>query len=180
MKQPPKQPRTRKRGDKEKKHYKVRNWREYNQALVNRGSILFWLTEEAIRQWYEDERSGKPGRPKNYSDLAVTTALTIQQVFRLPLRLTEGFLASILDRLAVPVETPDYSTLSVRARTLEVPIRVRPIRSARLHIVVDSTGVKVYGEGEGRCVNTAGASIECGASSISALMRRLPISCSAR
>lgn len=131
-----------------KKQYKVRNWREYNQALVNRGSLLFWLTEEAIRQWHEDEQTGKPGRPKSYSDTAITTALTIQQVFRLPLRQTEGLLANILERLCAPVNAPDYSTLSVRGQTLAVAIRVRPVRDEPLHIVVDSTGVKVYGEGE--------------------------------
>jgi len=131
-----------------KKQYKVRNWREYNQALVNRGSVLFWLTEEAIRQWYEEGRTGKPGRPKSYSDTAITAALTIQQVFRMPLRQTEGLLAGILERLFVPINAPDYSTLSVREQTLTVAIRVRPVRDEPLHIVVDSTGVKVYGEGE--------------------------------
>lgn len=143
----PQQPKREKRTGR-KKHYKVRNWREYNQALVNRGSVLFWLTEEAIRQWEENGHTGKPGKPRAYSDTAITTALTVQQVFRLPLRQTEGFLASILDRLAAPVKMPDYSTLSIRGRTLPVAIRVRPVRDEPLHIVVDSTGAKVYGEGE--------------------------------
>lgn len=145
----PKKPQPPKRGKRTaKKKYKVRNWREYNAALVNRGRILFWLSEDAIGTWHENKPTGKPGKPKSYSDTAIMTALTVQQVFRLPLRQTEGLLVDILERLAAPVRTPDYSTLCLRGQTLSVPIRVRPIREEALHIVVDSTGVKVYGEGE--------------------------------
>ena len=136
------------RGKKEKKKYKVRNWREYNQALVDRGRIEFWISAEAIAAWEERQRTGKRGKPTLFSNIAIETALTLQQVFRLPLRQTEGFLASTLKRLGAEVKAPDHSTLSLRGRTLPVAIRVRPVRNEPLHLVVDATGAKVYGEGE--------------------------------
>lgn len=131
----------------EKKTYKVRNWKEYNEALVNRGRILFHITEDAIKQWEEAERNKKRGRPKKFSDTAIETALTLSQIFRLPLRTTEGLLSDILKKLGAKCDAPDYTTLSVRSKTLSVSIRIRDIRE-NLHVVVDSTGVKVFGEGE--------------------------------
>ena len=144
MKKPTK---AQKRGGK-KKQYKVRNWREYNQSLVDRGSIAFWITDEALRQWQERKKTGKRGKPQLYSNLAIETALTIREVFHLPLRQAEGFLRSILRKMGSGKKAPDYSTLSIRAATLAVAIRVRAIRNEPIHIVVDSTGAKVYGEGE--------------------------------
>jgi hypothetical protein len=103
-----------------------------------------------MERWQEQESTGKRkrGKPQQYSDTAIQTALTLQQVFRLPLRQTEGFLGSILGKLAPLLKSPDHSTLCLRAKTLSVAMRVRPLSSEPLHIVVDSTGVKVYGEGE--------------------------------
>ena len=147
MNKPSKQLKKQKAGGN-KKQYKVRNWKEYNQALVDRGKILFWITEEAMKNWQEEEKTGKRGKPKQYGDTAIKTALTLQQVFHLPLRSTEGFLASILVKIAPDLKAPDHSTLSIRGKTVPIHIRVRSIRDEPLHIVVDSTGVKVYGEGE--------------------------------
>ncbi len=107
----PKPKKQKARGKKGKKKYKVRNWKEYNQALVNRGKILFWITEEAMKNWHEEQKTGKRGKPKQFSNTAIQTALTLQQVFRLPLRSTEGFLASILDRITPDLKSPDHSTL---------------------------------------------------------------------
>lgn len=143
MKKPTK---ARKRGGK--KQYKVRNWREYNQALVDRGKIAFWITDEALRAWQEKQKTGKRGKPKLYSNLAIETALTLREVFHLPLRQVEGFLGSILLKMGSEWKAPDHSTLSLRALTLPVVVRVRAVRNESLHIVVDSTGAKVYGEGE--------------------------------
>lgn len=149
MKKPSKSSRKQKSGGKKhKKQYKVRNWKEYNQALVDRGSILFWITEEAIRNWEEQHKTGKRGKPRIFSNTAIETALTLAQVFHIPLRATEGFLKSILQKLGVSVPIPDYSTLSVRGKDLPVKIRVHSLCPEPLHIVVDSTGIKVYGEGE--------------------------------
>lgn len=131
-----------------KKKYKVRNWKEYNEALVNRGKIMFWITEEAMREWEEKKRTGKRGKPKFFSNTAIETALTLKEVFHLPLRQTEGFLTSIFQRIGASIKSPDHSTLSLRGETLSVSIRIRPLLKEALHIVVDSTGAKVYGEGE--------------------------------
>lgn len=131
-----------------KKQYKVRNWREYNQSLVDRGKVTFWITEAALKAWVERKKTRKRGKPKLYSDTAIETALVLQQVFHLALRQTEGFLASILRRLGSDRKAPDYSTLSIRATSLTIQIRARKIRDESLHVVVDSTGAKVYGEGE--------------------------------
>ena len=131
-----------------KKQYKVRNWKEYNQALVDRGKITFWITDQALDDWQEQTKTGKRGKPKLYSNVAIETAIMLQQVFRLPLRQVEGFLSSILTKMQSDRKAPDYSTLSVRGVTLNVNIRVRPIKDEPVHIVVDSTGAKVYGEGE--------------------------------
>ena len=135
-----------KKGGK-KKQYKVRNWKEYNEALVNRGRILFQITEEAIKQWEEAERNKKRGRPKKFSDTAIETALTLSQLFRLPLRTTEGLMSDILKKLGAECTAPDYSTLSIRGKDLSISIRIRKPNET-LHLVVDSTGVKVFGEGE--------------------------------
>lgn len=135
-----------KKGGK-KKTYKVRNWKEYNEALVNRGRILFQITEEAIKQWEETEREKKRGHPKKFSDTAIETALTLGQILHLPLRSIEGLVSDILKKLGADCSTPDYSTLSIRGKTIPISIRVRDIKED-LHVVVDSTGIKVYGEGE--------------------------------
>lgn len=149
MKTPPrKSPRKQKSVGEKKKTYKVRNWKEYNEALVNRGRITLWITDETIKKWEERKKTGKRGKPRTFSAAAVTTALTLRQVLRLPLRQTEGFLASVLLKIGAAVKAPDFTTLCIRSRTLPVAIRVRPIREGSLHIVVDSTGAKVYGEGE--------------------------------
>lgn len=149
---PSKQSKKRESGEKKKgngkKKYRIRNWKEYNEALVNRGRIMFWITEEALRQWKEQEKTGKRGKPKFFSDTAIEVALTLRSVFHLPLRQTEGFLGSVLERIGAFVKAPDYSTLSIRSKTLRIAIRVRPYRKRPIHLVVDSTGMKVYGEGE--------------------------------
>lgn len=126
----------------------MRNWKEYNESLVNRGKVIFHITEEAIEKWEETERTGKRGAPKQFSDAAIETALSLQQVFRLPLRQTEGLLAIILEKLGASVAVPHYSTVSIRAKTFPIVIRIRPIGNEPIHVVVDGTGAKVYGEGE--------------------------------
>lgn len=137
----------------QKKQYKTTNWKEYNDALVSRGSITIWLSDEAIASWNTPERSGKAGHPKTYSDLAIQTALSIQAVYHLPLRATEGFLQSLLMMMGCThLKSPDYSTLSYRSKDLGVSMSSavrRALSSGEgLHIAVDSTGVKIYGEGE--------------------------------
>lgn len=136
--------------DKKKRaKYNVKNWPAYNQALRQRGSITIWLDAEAIKQWYSDG-TRKRGRPCVYSDLAIETALTLAAVFRQPLRACQGLVDSLLAMLAPALRCPDYTTLSRRRGGLSLAVRQYGTidRAAPIHIAIDSTGIKVYGEGE--------------------------------
>ncbi|WP_260847458.1 transposase, partial [Shewanella algae] len=68
-----------------KPRYKTTNWTQYNKALINRGSLTFWVDEEAIAEWKQNKQ-GKRGRPRQFSDLAITTALMVKRIFSMPLR----------------------------------------------------------------------------------------------
>jgi hypothetical protein len=125
--------------------HRVKNWAEYDAGLRARGSLTVWFTVEAIEAWRAAARSTRGGQPC-YSDLAITTALTLRAVFRLPLRQTEGLIGSVLQLLGLDLPVPDHSTLSRRAETLEV---LRPkAGSEPVHLLVDSTGLKLCGPGE--------------------------------
>lgn len=130
-----------------RKSYRVRNWREYNAALVNRGSLTLWISEDVVSAWTTAGLSGRRGSSDYYSDLAIECALTLRAVYHLPLRQTEGLLGSIVELMGVEIDIPDHSTLSRRARRLSISLASSAAREAR-DVVVDSTGLKVYGEGE--------------------------------
>lgn len=165
----PRKPRTRNH------RYHLRNWSEYNSALEARGSITVWMDESAISSWIEKPRAGlrpgekrRPGAPMIYSDLAIRCMLTLRAIYHLPLRATEGFARSVLElmrlagKLPESLPTPDYSTISRRGKRLHVDLGVRRVHRVHrvhcnschnnskepLHLVVDSTGLKLYGEGE--------------------------------
>lgn len=127
--------------------YRLRNWQEYNRALVQRGSLTVWLTADVVAAWRPRVATGKRGHPRRYTETAIVTMATLQEIYHLPLRQTEGLLRSLLALLQVGLPVPDYSTLSRRRATLEVALP-RTRRQEALHVVVDSTGVKVFGEGE--------------------------------
>lgn len=127
--------------------YRLRNWKQYNQALVQRGSLTLWFDDSSIAGWCAAKDPDKLGAPTIYSDSAIVCVLTIKELFRLPLRQTEGFVASLIALLKLALPVPNYSTLSRRAKTLDVPLGNRR-RNEPLHLVVDSTGLKVFGEGE--------------------------------
>ena len=76
-----------------KPRYKTTNWKQYNQALINRGSLIFWIDEEVIQHW-KQVKQGNRGRPRLFSDLAITTALMVKRVFSMPLRGLQGFINS--------------------------------------------------------------------------------------
>lgn len=131
---------------KAKEKYKVTNWPEYNQALKQRGSITIWFSEEAISSW-EFQGKRKPGGKMVYSDLAIQTCLVIKQVYHLKLRQTQGFMDSLVLLLGLTLKIPDYSNFSRRAKGLHIPLKqFKP--GEKINIVVDSTGLKVFGEGE--------------------------------
>ena len=129
-----------------KAKYRIRNWKEYNRSLVQRGSITVWFSEDAIDKWHA-KPSGKRGRPATYSDDAILTALLIRFVFHLPLRALEGFLSSFAAMMDICLQTPSYSQICRRAQTLGRDLK-RLTRRGISDLVIDSTGLKVYGEGE--------------------------------
>jgi IS5 family transposase len=132
---------------KPKTKYRLRNWREYNRALVARGSLTLWITEDVVQTWHDTEAEPKRGHPRTYMDTAILTMATRQEIYHLGLRQTQGLMDSIGTVLHLTVKIPDYSTLSRRRATVEVALP-RTSKTEALHVVVDSTGVKVFGEGE--------------------------------
>jgi hypothetical protein len=128
-----------------KQRHQVTNWREYDEALRQRGSLTVWFTPAAIAAWRAEPRTTRGGQP-HYSALAITTALTLRAVYRLALRQTEGLLGSIIRLLGLDLAVPDHSRLSRRAETLQL---LRPQSSIEpMHLIVDSTGLKLCGSGE--------------------------------
>lgn len=131
---------------KTKTRYRIRNWPQYNAALIERGSLTLWVDEEALKAW---RYTGPPQRGAQYvyADAAIKCVLTLRAVYHLALRATQGLAQSLLALLGVALPVPNYSTLSRRAAEVAVALGAVP-RSGPLHLVVDSSGFKVYGEGE--------------------------------
>ena len=99
-----------------------------------------------IAAWTPDGDSRRGGQRK-YSDVAIETAMTLRLLFHLPLRQTEGFLTSLFQLMGLGLPAPDHTTLSRRGQHLEVTLRHRPW-DTRLHLLIDSTGLSIFGEGE--------------------------------
>ncbi len=127
--------------------YKVRNWPEYNRALVKRGQLTLWFDTEAVAAWRHPGPFEGRGRPKVYADAAIQCALVLNSVFYLNLRTTQGFLQSIVALMALDLPVPNYSTVSRRQSAVDVRLSVGPTDRPR-HVVIDSTGLKIYGAGE--------------------------------
>lgn len=127
--------------------YRVRNWSEYNAGLKQRGSLTFWLDEEVLCQWNQTEKTGKRGASETFSDIAIATFELMKSIYGLAGRQTEGFLRSIFEVIGLELSVPEHSTVSRRKGRLSIALPVVPTDGAR-HVVVDSTGIKVYGDGE--------------------------------
>jgi hypothetical protein len=128
-----------------KSAYRIRNWKQYNDALVRRGSLTLWVDQDTLRAW-RYQGPARRGAQFEYSDLAIECLLTLRSVYHLALRATEGFARSLFELMEVDLPVPDYTTLCRRAAT--VPIALPKKATGPLHLVLDSTGLKVYGEGE--------------------------------
>jgi Transposase DDE domain len=127
--------------------HRVINSAAYDATLRQRGSLTVWFTDDAIEAWRAEPRTTPGGQPC-YSPLAILTGLTLRAVFHLALRQTEGLIGSIIGLLGLELCVPDHSTLSRRARTLEVP-RPQPRQHGEpLHLLVDSTGLRLCGSGD--------------------------------
>src|SRR5687768_15920030 len=107
-----------------KTEYRIKNWKKYNEALVQRGSITLWIAPDALQGWMH-RGTKRRGRPFVFSEAAIECALTLRTVFRLPLRQTEGFLHSVFALMQIGLPVPDYSTLSLRAKTLHVDLHCK-------------------------------------------------------
>src|SRR4051812_31790811 len=129
-----------------KAKYQVSNWHEYDQALQNRGSLTVWVTPEAISAW-QAPPTGRRGRSPLYSNLAIETGHLLRLAFHQPWRQTEGLLRSITNLLGVSLEVPDHTTFSRRSPGLSRTLPQLPT-AGPVHVILDSTGLKVYGAGE--------------------------------
>jgi hypothetical protein len=130
-----------------KQQYRIRNWPEYNAGLVERGSLTFWVSEDVVEAWVSSDFTGDPGAPLLYSDIAIETIVTLKSLFHLAGRQATGFVASIFELMGVELPVADHSTVSRRMGKLAITLPILDTKTAR-HVVVDSTGIKVYGEGE--------------------------------
>lgn len=130
-----------------KEKYRVTNWSEYDRALVEHGNITFWLDKEAVEKKWTPEPTGKRGGQWVYSNWAIQALLMLKVVFHLPYRALEGFGRSLMRLMELERPIPDHSHLSRRAKTLAVQLPRRE-KTEPMRVVVDSTGLKVLGEGE--------------------------------
>lgn len=131
---------------KKKARYKIKNWAAYNKALKQRGNITVWVSADVVSGWYY-RGPQRQGGQFIYSDVAIETGLKFKGIYHLPLRQTQGFADSLFRALGVPITSPDYTRLSRRGATV-TPSLQASLPSRPMALVFDSTGLKVYGEGE--------------------------------
>ncbi len=129
-----------------KARYRVQNWRDYDAALRRRGDLTMWVTPAAMAAW-TPPRCRRRGRPQKYSEIAIETGTMLRLAFGRPWRQTEGMLASILRLLGLDLPVPDHTTFSRRSADLTVAKAVRTA-TGPVNVVIDSTGLKVFGTGE--------------------------------
>jgi hypothetical protein len=145
----PKQKKSPRKPTSKGSRYKVTNWKEYNRSLKNKGSIALWMSEDVIEQWYYKGKKQR-GAQFKYSAECIEACCMIRKVYRLGLRQTEGLMESIIGILKLEMDVPDYTVLCRRSKVLKINsiLAKRINKGEHLHIVMDSTGLKVYGEGE--------------------------------
>ena len=129
--------------------YRVTNWQKYNDSLVRRGDITLWFAEDVIAAWEHANQAVKVGRPFTYSDTAIECLLALRELFQLPYRQTEGLGRALVKLMDVAVAIPDFTSLAKRAAKLGVSLEL-PASSRPIDVVVDSTGLQVFGAGEWR------------------------------
>ncbi len=131
----------------EKKRYRITNWSDYNESLRQRGNVTVWLSPEVEAEWRAERRKTRGGQPV-YSDLAITVCLTLGMVYKQPLRQTEGFVRALVGLMGLDLLVPHYSSFSRRGKQLTLSKNSRDQKDGPIHLVVDSTGLKIFGEGE--------------------------------
>jgi transposase len=132
-----------------KMRFRVTNGAAYEAGLRRRGSLTLWVSEDVIADWRAAPRT-TPGGQARYSDVAIEAAVMVRLVFHQPLRQTEGLLGSLLDLMGLDLPVPDHTTISRRAVRL-APVLPTTRPAGPVTLVIDSTGLKVYGAGEWHC-----------------------------
>jgi hypothetical protein len=130
-----------------KQKHRVTNWAEYNEGLKRRGDLTVWISEDAIGLWSAARRTTRGGQ-RRYSNLAIELCLTLGMVFKQPLRQTQGLMRSIARLLGAEIAVPNFSTLSRWSNGLILQTAPRENSRATIRLAVDSTGLKIFGEGE--------------------------------
>jgi hypothetical protein len=125
----------------------ARNWSAYNRALIERGSLTVWIDADTLANWSGTRDPHRIGRPFVYGDAAIQLVLTLREMYHLPLRAAQGFAASVFRALGVALAVPHYSTLSRRSEKVPIDLGSAAAAGPRV-LVLDSTGLKVFGEGE--------------------------------
>ncbi|QLH34770.1 MAG: IS5 family transposase [Parachlamydiaceae bacterium] len=128
--------------------YRIRNWSEYNRTLIERGSISIWIEEKAAKNWFSSYHTCRAGRPTTYSDEAILMMLILREVYKRSLRNLQGFVQSLFRAMNLNIPVPSYSQISRRAKTLHKRVNRLTQGKKACHIIFDSTGLKVNGEGE--------------------------------
>jgi len=123
------------------------DWAAYNESLKQRGSLTFWVSDEALDSW-EAKQNGKRGAQPKYTDLAIETSLSLRLVFKQALRQTEGLIKSLFELIGVNLDVPNYSTLSKRGKVIKISPNISMNSNESLVVIIDSTGLKIYGAGE--------------------------------
>lgn len=127
--------------------HRMTNWAEYNESLRRRGDLTVWISDGALGLWAAPQRTTRGGQP-SYSDLAIELCLTLGMVFKQPLPQTQGLMRSIAGLLGISIAVPDFSSLSHRGHGLSLSARPSSTSRKPIHLTVDSTGLKIFGEGE--------------------------------
>lgn len=133
------------RSGRPRARYRTLNWQEYDRGLIARGDLTVWISPDLA--WHASVVTGRRGRPRVFTDAAIQAVLTLKVLYQLPLRAAQGMAGSLIRLAGLDWQVPHYSTLSRRQKDLTVEIPYR-LRSGLLHLVMDSTGLKVLGEGE--------------------------------
>lgn len=116
-------------------------------ALRQHCSLTVWLDESAIAAWTDSAQPEGRDQPLHYTDMAIATVFMMKRVFNLPLCALKGFVDSIFTLMTLPLRCPYYSLVSKRAKSVNISIKT-PTRIEISHLVIDATGLKIFGEGE--------------------------------
>lgn len=135
------------KSNKSQKNYRVTNWRDYNKSLKQRGSLTIWLSEDFEKSWIAGQEDQRRGRPFIYSDTSMNLMLTLRHLFKLALRQLTGFVESLFTLIEKALPVPEFSRLSKRASQSLSHLRLPSLEKVT-HVVIDSTGLKVFGEKE--------------------------------